>query len=188
MAHSLSEDERTVRALVADHNLMPPREPPWKLVSPTGVLFVVTNNDELDALVLAELGAADFHVNIFNMHCLLGIRLGNTGNPKHVQFWQPLTRLQFIKHKDEDQPLPVVGGLGRHGLEHFVTLNERQVFLNGKREVARSLRDLLSGSYKSNKRFSNDWKGWSLVAPPDNLEQWLPRGQVRCGALPACGM
>ena len=182
-----SELERSVRELVAAHRATPPPGPPWKLVSPSGVLFVIAGKEELNALVLAELGAENHHVNVYNMLCLLGAETGNTETPKHVHCWQPLSRLQFIKHKDSGEPLPVVGGMGRFGLEHFVNLYPRSSLTNNKGEVPRSLRDLLAGSYKSSKKFSNDWKGWSLVAPPPNVEQWLPRGQLQLVAQQACG-
>ena len=180
-----------ILALVAAHKAMPPLGPPWKLVSPSGVLFVIASEAELKGFVYSEFGAENYNVNLYNMHCLLGTERGqssNTETPKHVKYWQPLSRLQFIKHAGDQQPLPVVGGMGKHGMEHFVKVYPRPSFVNGKGEVARSLRNLLAGNYMSNKNFSNDWKGWSLVPPPENLEHWLPRGHVLCSTLPACRM
>ena len=80
-----------------------------------------------------------------------------------------------------------MGGLGKGGLEHFVGLYKQPEFTDGNGRVARMLRNLLLGTYRtgsgSSKRFSNSWKGWSLAAPPQNLEQWLPNHSCQVRAL-----
>ena len=37
-------EKRMILALVAAHKAMPPLGPPWKLVSPSGVLFVIASD------------------------------------------------------------------------------------------------------------------------------------------------
>ena len=77
--------------------------------------------------------------------------------------WQPLSRLHFLQHESSNELLPVVEGLGKGGLVHFVGLYQQPEFTDGNEHVARMLRNLLLGTYKtgsgSNKRFSNSWKG-----------------------------
>ena len=153
------------------------------MVGPAGTLVVIDTKSDLKAFV-GETLVGDVHINLFNVHCMLGIL--KEASPRHVSMWQPLSRLQFIQHEKSDEPLPVVGGLGKGGLEHFISLHKQEDFIDSKGEVARSLRNLLLGTYKtgsgSSKKFSNCWKGWSLVPPPENLEQWLPRQSFQAAA------
>ena len=174
---SPNEQEKVSRLLAASQ-APPSPEPPWSIVCPTGRLFGVANHEELLAFVRQEL--AGDRILEFNICCMLGIKQDHVY--RHVQLFQPLSRLQFLKHVDSGESLPVVGGTGKGGLEHFVKLYPRAGFASASGDVARGLRNLLSGTHYSGsgdrKKFSNNWKGWSLVPPPSNLKEWLPRGQL----------
>ena len=72
--------------------VMPPG-PPWKIVSPFGVLHIIKDRDALGTFIAAE------ELDTFNIKHLLGLQEGSTAQPMHVKFWQPLHLLLFLRRK-----------------------------------------------------------------------------------------
>ena len=87
---SPNEQEKVSRLLAASQ-APPSPEPPWSIVCPMGRLFVVANHEELLAFVRQEL-AGDRNLE-FNICCMLGIKQDHVY--RHVQLFQPLSRLQL---------------------------------------------------------------------------------------------
>ena len=98
---------------------MPPG-PPWKLVSPFGVLHIIEDRDALGTFIAAE------ELDTFNIKHLLGLQEGSTAQPMHVKFWQPLHLLLFLGRNGSNELVPVLGGPGsgyrnkEAGVDHFI--------------------------------------------------------------------
>ena len=80
-----------------------PEGPPWKLVSPFGVLHIMHDRRGLQNFMTDE------KLDTSNVEHLLGLNGGNCVRPQHVQFWQPLHLLLFLKHEGSDELVPVLG-------------------------------------------------------------------------------
>ena len=98
---------------------MPPG-PPWKIVSPFGVLHIIKDRDALGTFIAAE------ELDTFNIKHLLGLQEGSTAQPMHVKFWQPLHLLLFLRRNGSNELVPVLGGPGsgyrnkEAGVDHFI--------------------------------------------------------------------
>ena len=84
-----------------------PPGPPWKLVSPTCVLHIIHDEKSFTAFCGCE------GLDSSNVSHLLGRTLGNSEQPLHVKFWQPLQRLLFLRRHGCDELVPVLGGPGK---------------------------------------------------------------------------
>ena len=99
--------------------VMPPG-PPWKIVSPFGVLHIIKDRDALGTFIAAE------ELDTFNIKHLLGLQEGSTAQPMHVKFWQPLHLLLFLRRNGSNELVPVLGGPGsgyrnkEAGVDHFI--------------------------------------------------------------------
>ena len=154
---------------------MPPG-PPWKLVSPNGVLHII-----LDLLAVSQF-CKEEGLSTFDIKHLLEIEEGNTERPMHVKFWQPLHLLLFLRHKDGSELVPVLGGpgkgrrVGEAGVDYFIEAvakfrSDMSFTANHRAKLQR----LLVESYTSHGKPSNDYQGWGLAAAPANLEAFFPR-------------
>ena len=107
--------------------VMPPG-PPWKLVSPFGVLHIIEDRDALGTFIAAE------ELDTFNIKHLLGLQEGSSAQPMHVKFWQPLHLLLFLGRNGSNELVPVLGGPG-----HGVRKGEASPPLCGSRAMAARL-------------------------------------------------
>ena len=82
---------------------MPPG-PPWKVVSPNGVLHVILDLPAVSRFCKEE------GLNTFDIKHLLEIEKGNTERPMHVNFWQPLHLLLFLHGPTPTQVYMLPGG------------------------------------------------------------------------------
>ena len=156
---------------------MPPG-PPWKLVSPAGVLHVIEDRDALPIF------CADESLNKFNIEHLLELRTGNSAWPLHVKFWQPLHLLLFLGRDGLEELVPVLGGPGKGaakgeaGVDYFLEVvahaRHDMTFTEKNRD---KLQQLLVGSYRSNGQLSNKFMGWGLVDAPVHLDGFFGRVQ-----------
>eukprot|EP00326_Haptolina_ericina_P030032 CAMPEP_0181170636 /NCGR_PEP_ID=MMETSP1096-20121128/1474_1 /TAXON_ID=156174 ORGANISM="Chrysochromulina ericina, Strain CCMP281" /NCGR_SAMPLE_ID=MMETSP1096 /ASSEMBLY_ACC=CAM_ASM_000453 /LENGTH=208 /DNA_ID=CAMNT_0023258215 /DNA_START=110 /DNA_END=734 /DNA_ORIENTATION=- len=86
-----------------------------------GLVYVLDNAAAIDALI------EEFpYLELKNINHLLGITTEgvNTEQPRHVRFWQPLELVQYIRRvgcSDQSAIVPVVGGRGRGGVDHFLS-------------------------------------------------------------------
>lgn len=154
---------------------MPPG-PPWKVVSPNGVLHVILDLPAVSRFCKEE------GLNTFDIKHLLEIEKGNTEQPMHVNFWQPLHLLLFLRHKNAAELVPVLGGpgkgrrVGEGGVDHFIarvaTFRPDMPFTAKHRT---KLQQLLVESYTSHGVLSNDYLGWGLAPAPADLEAYFAR-------------
>ena len=153
-----------------------PPGPPWKLVSPTCVLHIIHDEKSFTAFCGSE------GLDSSNVSHLLGRISGNSEQPLHVKFWQPLQRLLFLRRHGCDELVPVLGGKGARkgeaGVDFFIAsvaaFRDDMPFTAAHRT---KLQQLLVESYRSNGKLSNNYMGWGLAQPPAELEQFFARVQ-----------
>ena len=149
---------------------MPPG-PPWKIVSPFGVLHIIKDRDALGTFIAAE------ELDTFNIKHLLGLQEGSTAQPMHVKFWQPLHLLLFLKRNGSNELVPVLGGpgsgtcKGEAGVDHFIaTVAAAHPDMPFTEKHRTNLQRILVESFTSNGKPSNSYKGWGLATAPANLD------------------
>jgi hypothetical protein len=152
-----------------------PPGPPWKLVSPFGLLHIIHDRAALGTFTGAE------DLDKFNVEHLLGLKEGSSARPLHVKFWQPLHLLLFLRRDGSDELVPVLGGpghgarSGEAGVDHFIetvaACRDDMPFTSKHRG---KLQQILVGSYQSNGKPSNSYMKWGLADPPADLDGFFP--------------
>ena len=153
--------------------------PPWSLLSPTGVLYYVRNEDDLRKLAREE----DLVVGSKKNNLLRELvdpankkRLDQL--PRHRAHWQLLQRVQWLQCVETAECVPVVGGDGDYFVKNFACAREDMQAFDGSR-----LNQLLnkgwlwrngekSNIYTQKSDSSLRWK--RLDEPPADASSLLP--------------
>ena len=99
-------------AHAADSDFVP-SQPPWHLFSADGLVHLARSMEELDNICDA------FDLDKSNIRHLVGLFPGN-GHSHHVSFWQNLYDVLYLRREGSAELIPVVGGIGRLGTDHFI--------------------------------------------------------------------
>ena len=148
--------------------------PPWRVVSPTGIIHFVRDEKAMRAL-------SRQHTIADARHGLTLLRLVGYNNmnreklPLHHKNWQLLERVHWLQQPKSGELLPLIGGDGGHYVEHFCGQQYRPDTRHFKSTRLNSLTNkgwLLSANVRCTEYRCKGQRvgdGWRVadVAPPD---------------------
>jgi hypothetical protein len=153
-----------------------PSSPPWDLVSPEYVLHTIYCRRALHMFLRA-------HPALGERNILALVKLVAGGGGQHVKLWQNLEDVAYITHRDSGRLVPIAGGPGRGGLDHFIKMvEEKRVPDCSGQFVKRGLQALL------NKASNSYLSVWMLGVPPVNPRAWWPMDRRVWCVLPSPAM